>query len=366
MATEDRYSWADPGLEEVADGVFRCPLPLPGDALRAVNSYLVRSDDGYLVVDCGWDRAESRSQLTGYLAQLGAELGSIQGVFATHCHWDHLGAAGWLRDESGAWVSLGRGDRDTAVASAEEPERSRQAALERLRACAAPDVAERLGAERGGGQEERWRAPLPDLYLVGAELLRHGGRELDVLSTPGHTRGHLCLFDRARGILFAGDHVLPQITPSLGVELPVPGDSPLASFMSSLELVRELPASTVLPAHGPAFQGLRERVDDLLEHHRVRLADCLEAVAAEGSSAREVAGRLPWTRRRRRFEELDGFNQMLAVFESDAHLMVLAEQGLLRQHQGPDGTRYLLLTEQPSGRARTGPEEEYGSDSQPG
>jgi glyoxylase-like metal-dependent hydrolase (beta-lactamase superfamily II) len=353
LATEDRYRWADPGLQEVADGVFRCPLPLPGDALRAVNSYLLQSDDGYLLVDCGWDRAESRSQLTGYLAQLGAELGSIQGVFATHCHWDHLGAAGWLRQESGAWVSLGRGDLETAVASAEDPERSRGAALDRLLACAAPDVAERLKAERQGEQEERWRAPLPDLFLVGAELLRHGGRELEVLSTPGHTRGHLCLFDRARGILFAGDHVLPQITPSLGVELPLPGDSPLASFMSSLEL----PATTVLPAHGPVFQGLQERVDDLLEHHRLRLSDCLEAVAAAGSSAREVAGRLPWTRRQRRFEELDGFNQMLAVFESDAHLMVLSEQGLLQLHPGPDGTRYLLGAKNQAGSARTGPKE---------
>jgi glyoxylase-like metal-dependent hydrolase (beta-lactamase superfamily II) len=128
--------------------------------------------------------------------------------------------------------------------------------------------------------------------------------------------------------------------------------------MSSLQLVRELPATTVLPAHGPVFQGLRERVDDLLEHHRLRLADCLEAVAAAGSSAREVAGRLPWTRRRRTFEELDGFNQMLAVFESDAHLMLLSEQGLLQLQPGPGATRYLLAAEEPSGRARTGPKKE--------
>jgi glyoxylase-like metal-dependent hydrolase (beta-lactamase superfamily II) len=349
LASEARYQWADPGLEEVAEGVYRCPLPLPGDALRAVNSYLVRSDRGYLMVDCGWDRGESRAQLADYLRRLGADLSSVQAVFATHCHWDHLGAAGWVRDESGAWVTLGWGDRETATASAEDPERSWQASLERLRACSATDVAERLLAERTQGSEELWHAPLPDVFLVGAELLRHGSRQLEVLATPGHTRGHLCLFDRAHGLLFAGDHVLPQITPSLGVELPLPGDSPLASFLSSLELVRDLPATTVLPAHGPTFVGLRDRVDELLEHHRLRLQACLELVGPEGSSAREVAGRLPWTRRRRRFQELDGFNQMLAVFESDAHLMVLLERGRLRLRPGPGETRYLRVTGGPSG-----------------
>jgi glyoxylase-like metal-dependent hydrolase (beta-lactamase superfamily II) len=337
---EDRYSWAEPALEEVADGVFRCPLPLPGDALRAVNAYLVRTARGLLLIDCGWDRDESREALLSGLRRLGGAPGDISAIFATHVHRDHLGLAGWVRQESGAWLSLGLGDRETQVAFAENPARARQASLDRLLSCSAEDVVERLLAADQARSDAPWAPPAPDVYLVGGELLLPEGPALRVIATPGHTRGHLCLFDKGRSILFAGDHVLPHITPSLGVELPL-ADSALASFMDSLQLVRELPATLVLPAHGPAFSGLRERVDELLDHHRDRLERCLEVVNSKGSTAREVAGALPWTRRRRTFSSLDPFNQMLAVFESEAHLRVLTDNGRLRMEASAGRGRYL-------------------------
>ncbi len=337
---EDRYRWAEPGLDEVADGVFRCPLPLPGDALRAVNSYLLRGDRGWTFIDCGWDRPESRAGLEDAMTHLGSSLREVSTIFATHVHRDHLGAAGWIRSESGAWLTLGLGDRDTQLAFAGDPASARRSSLDRLHYCSAEDVAALLVEEARGRAEDSWVPPAPDIYLQGGELLLPGGFELQVLATPGHTRGHLCLFDSSRKLLFAGDHVLPQITPSLGVELPA-GDSPLARFMESLELVRELPAELVLPAHGPTFQGLRGRVDELLDHHRARLNSCLEVVSGRGSTPRQVAEALPWTRRRKRFSELDPFNQMLAVFESEAHLLVLAERAQLVAEISDGSVRYL-------------------------
>ena len=324
----DRYSWAEPALEEVADSIFRCPLPLPWDALRAVNAYLIRSSGGYLLIDCGWDRPETLERLREALRELGGGLGSVRGIFATHVHRDHLGLAGQLRAESGAWVSLGRGDQATLQAFASDPLRARAASLERLRESAADDVVNRLRAEPS--TDEGWEPPLPDILLAGGEMLLQDGHQLEVIPTPGHTRGHLCLFDRGREILFAGDHVLPQITPSLGVELPG-GSSPLASFLASLEQVGKLPARLVLPAHGPVFSDLQGRVEELLEHHRLRLEACLEVVLEGARTARQVAEALPWTRRRRHFSTLDPFNQMLAVFESEAHLLVLADRGLLHR-----------------------------------
>jgi len=321
----------------VADSVFRCPLPLPGDALRAVNAYLIRSYGGFLLIDCGWDRPETLERLRKALRDLGGGVESVRGIFASHVHRDHLGLAGQLRDESGAWVSLGRGDQATLQAFATDPGRARAASLERLRQAAAMDVASRLRESRG--DDDGWRPPLPDVLLSGDEILLQDGHQLEVIPTPGHTRGHLCLFDAGRGILFAGDHVLPQITPSLGVELP-DGSSPLTSFLSSLERVRTLPASVVLPAHGPVFTDLQGRVEELLEHHRQRLQACLELVMEGAGTARQVAGALPWTRRGRPFSTLDPFNQMLAVFEAEAHLLVLAERGLVDRHVADSGVGY--------------------------
>ena len=320
-------TWSEGGPEEVSDGIFRIPLPLPGDGLKAVNAYLLRGEEGDLLIDCGWDDAQSWEVLVSDLARLGSGLGSVRLVFATHVHGDHLGAAGRIRDGGRAFVTLGLGDRESAVLLATDPALARSRTRELLRRYGAASVADAMDAADTGPAQRVWLAPLPDLFISGGAV-RMAGRELEVIPTPGHTRGHLCLWDRSGAILFAGDHVLPHITPSIGVE--VPDDSlPLLNFLRSLEQIRELPAKLVLPAHGPAFHDLAGRVDELLEHHRQRLLLCREAVAGGAATALDVARALPWTRRGRRFEDLDPFNQLLAVGESAAHLELLVERGEL-------------------------------------
>ena len=320
-------AWAEGGLEEVGDRIFRIPLPLPGDGLKAVNAYLLQSESEDLLIDCGWDDTQSWEVLTQALARLGSSLDSVRLVFATHVHGDHLGAAGRIRDAGRALVTLGLGDRESALLLATDPDLARSRTRALLRRHGADSVADALDAAAPNQPQHVWLTTLPDLFISGGEL-RMAGRELEVIPTPGHTRGHLCLWDRSSAILFAGDHVLPHITPSIGVEVP-DGSLPLLNFLRSLEQVRELPANLVLPAHGPVFQDLAGRIDELLEHHRQRLLLCAEAVVAGARTAIDVARALPWTRRGRRFEDLDTFNQMLAVGESAAHLELLAERGEL-------------------------------------
>jgi glyoxylase-like metal-dependent hydrolase (beta-lactamase superfamily II) len=324
-ASASGSAWTEGGPEEVADGIFRIPLPLPGDGLKAVNAYLLRSEEGDLLIDCGWDDPQSWEVLTTALCRLESGIGSVRLVFATHVHGDHLGAAGRIRDGGRAFVTLGLGDRESAVLLATDPGLARSRTRELLRRYGADPVADAMDEADTREAQRVWLAPLPDLFISGGAV-RMAGRELEVIPTPGHTRGHLCLWDRSGAILFAGDHVLPHITPSIGVEVP-DGGLPLLNFLRSLEQVRELPANLVLPAHGPAFHDLAGRIDELLEHHRQRLILCREAVAVGARTAMDVARALPWTRRGRRFEDLDPFNQMLAVGESAAHLELLVERG---------------------------------------
>ncbi len=318
--------WTAPGPEQLADDVWRLPLPLPRDALKAVNAYLLRCGDGLMLVDCGWDQDQDWQELLRQLRVLGLRPEDIRLVFATHVHRDHLGAAGRVRQLSAATVTLGTGDLESARLWASDPDGGRRTTLEFLREYQAGPVADALALAHR--QEPDWLSPLPDLWLGGGEMVSTGIRDLEVIATPGHTRGHLCLFDRSSGLMLAGDHILPHITPSIAVEVPT-HTTALGDFLRSLALVRHLPARLVLPAHGPVFEDLGGRVDELKEHHRVRLELCLEAVGAGGASALQVAERLPWTRRSRRFQELDPFNQMLAVGETAAHLELLAQRGAL-------------------------------------
>ena len=156
------------------------------------------------------------------------------------------------------------------------------------------------------------------------------------MHTPGHTQGHYVFADRAAGLLFAGDHVLPTITPSIGFE-PVPVEQPLRDFMGSLTKVRGLPDLTLLPAHGPVAPSTHARVDQLLDHHEDRLRLCLDALAGGGATAYDVAGELPWTRHEHRLADLDVFNAALASLETKAHLELLVARGLATRAQTAGG-----------------------------
>jgi glyoxylase-like metal-dependent hydrolase (beta-lactamase superfamily II) len=160
-------------------------------------------------------------------------------------------------------------------------------------------------------------------------------RSLQVIHTPGHTRGHVVFRDAEAGLLFTGDHVLPHITPSIGFE-PTPPSLPLAEFLASLRAMTRLPDARMLPAHGPVAPSVHQRVDELLRHHEDRLARTLEQVVAGRTTVHEIARGLDWTRRQRKLDELDAFNQMLAVLETKAHLDLLAETGRITSHL--DGT----------------------------
>lgn len=332
--TDERDAWLEPGAHPVADGVYRIPLPLPGDGLKAVNVYAIEDGDRIALVDAGWHQENSWDALGSALRSIGAEVGDVAHVLVTHIHHDHYGQAPALRHASGAQVVLGEGERRSMHAIIDpttrpQIERDRRESLAIHGAAALADElqAALLAADAGDSQGfALWEEP--DVYAPDALRIELRSRSIQAIATPGHTRGHISFFDEAAGVLFAGDHVLPHITPSIGVEIFADGMG-LIDFIGSLALVRQLPARRVLPAHGPAFDDLRGRVDELLSHHATRLERCVAAVRDAPHNAFEVAHVLPWTRRERRYEELDLFNKMLAVRETVAHLELLAVQGTL-------------------------------------
>jgi glyoxylase-like metal-dependent hydrolase (beta-lactamase superfamily II) len=327
-AKATRHDWTVPGVYPVAPGVHRVPLPLPTDGLRAVNVYVVEDDGGLVLIDSGWALEQARTALTAALAALGAGLGDVRSFLVTHVHRDHYTLAVQLRREFGSAVSLGLGEQQAIAALSGGAARPFAPQLAELRASGAAELTRRLGeiARSLPGGAADWEAP--DRWLTPHQEIGLGARTLTAIATPGHTRGHMVFRDTAAGLLFAGDHVLPHITPSIGFEA-VPSRQPLHDFLQSLRLVRGLPDTRLLPAHGPVAASVHARIDELLAHHEDRLGRCLAAVRAGAATAYEAAGRLRWTRRERQLGELDPFNQMLAVIETRAHLELLVAQGRL-------------------------------------
>ncbi|TLS47029.1 MBL fold metallo-hydrolase [Streptomyces montanus] len=324
----DQGPWAAAGVQTVQPGVHRVPLPLPNDGLHAVNVYLLEDladDGGIVMIDGGWAIPEARKALEEALAAIGRDLADISHILVTHIHRDHYTQAVELRRLLGSRVCLGAGERP----GLEMLDRLRSdqpvGSLRTLRRAGADELADRIEAmDHGGYDPSVWEAP--DRWL-GAETLRFGDRELRVVPTPGHTKGHVVFLDEQRELLFSGDHVLPHITPSIGFELAEPGGRPLADYLDSLRLMTRYADARLLPAHGPVADSAHSRVGELLAHHDDRLAKSLTALGEDTLDAHAVARKLGWTRRAVPFGELNAFNQMLAVNETAAHLDVLVLRG---------------------------------------
>lgn len=332
--------WTEAGPEPVAAGVHRIALPLPDDALRAVNVYALSGPDGLSLIDGGWALADSLDLLASSLRQLGFGLAEIEQCLVTHSHRDHYTQAVTLQREYGTRISLGAGERanlDEIVAMSSNRVRFSDT-MHYLIRCGAKEIHDQLVAVRATGSGETdWE--LPDRWLADDESVAVSGRELTVVHTPGHTAGHVVFHDMAAGLLFAGDHVLPHITPSIGFE-PVRTAFPLRDYLDSLSLMLKRPDARLLPAHGPVTDSVHERVHELLGHHDRRLDATEQAVRDGATDAYTTAKLLPWTRRERRLDELDLFNTMLAVSETSAHLDVLVLQGRLRSSTVDGVERY--------------------------
>ena len=338
--TSTRENWTEPGTFEVEPGVYRIPLPLPNDGLRAVNVYALVHADDLVLIDSGWAITGARAVLDEGLAALGCSAGDVRRVLVTHVHRDHYTQAIYLRREFGTPVSLGIGERESLQVSMDRDRSPLQNQLRYLRLLGAGELADRVAKLQGPRDPHKTGWETPDTWLRDGEAIAHGGRTLDVVATPGHTRGHVVFHDPGGQLLFAGDHVLPTITPSIGFE-PLLSDDPLGAFLGSLTLMRSRPDARLLPAHGPVTASAHARVDELVAHHGTRLDETEAAIRGGAQTAPEAAARLRWTRRERTLDDLDPFNQMLAVSETAAHLQLLTAQGRVTRHE-TDGLRYYL------------------------
>ncbi|HWO58973.1 MAG TPA: MBL fold metallo-hydrolase [Umezawaea sp.] len=318
--------WTEPGVFEVAPGVFRIPLPLPNDGLHTVNVYAIDDGDGVVMIDAGWALDEATDLLEASLGTLGYGFADVHRFLVTHMHRDHYTMAVALRRRFGTRIALGLGEQpsvERVIAGRAEGQ------VVNLRRWGAPELAERW-ARLAVPMEVRASAAYeaPDEWLTASTRLDLAKRVLTPVPTPGHTAGHVVFVDQESSLLFAGDHVLPHITPSIGFE-PARPELPLGDYLDSLRLMREYPDLRLLPAHGPVTDSVHARVDELLGHHADRLEATIDSVAGGTATAHDTARRLGWTRRQRRFDELDLFNQVLATGETAAHLDVLVRDGRL-------------------------------------
>jgi glyoxylase-like metal-dependent hydrolase (beta-lactamase superfamily II) len=308
--------------------VWRLPLPLKDSPLGHVNTYLVKSDNGYLLVDCGWDTADTLEALEGHLRALDIPVADVRHLVITHIHPDHYGLAGRLREMANAELSFHRLERLYIESRYVDAEELMNEMREWLLINGTP-IEELDRLNRGSmAMLSRVQIAYPDRTLDGGEEIPCGRFAFRVIWTPGHSAGHICLYDKRNKVLLSGDHVLPHITPSVGLHVRATSN-PLADYLDSLRLIGHLEAELVLPGHGEPFEGLPERTGELLLHHQRRLDEIISLLSAHPGafvSGFDIASRMQWSRRRT-WDDLTAFERRMAVTEALAHVELLHARG---------------------------------------
>jgi glyoxylase-like metal-dependent hydrolase (beta-lactamase superfamily II) len=307
---------------EVAANIFIIKLPLPFK-IDHVNCYLIRGNNGWVIIDTGLNYQSSTEAWESSFHDLNLKYSDIEGIYVTHYHPDHYGAAGWLQELTGAPVYMHRTESLFVDQMWKKGRANLPVVGELFKENGMPPS---LIAEVLENMAEIWSVvqPHPKLSLLsGDEKVEMAGRTLEIINSPGHSDGHICFFCREEGILIAGDHLMPKVSSCISL-WPTSYPNPLDLFLRSLVLVGDLPVKRVLPAHGPVFEDCRGRVQELLEHHRGRLLKIADLVGA-GATAYHICESL--------YGDLDLNEIRFALTETLAYLAYLESRSEVHSRQ---------------------------------
>jgi glyoxylase-like metal-dependent hydrolase (beta-lactamase superfamily II) len=323
-------------IDEVRPGIFRMEIPLPANPLKAINSYVIKGEDRFLMIDTGMNRPECLEAMDASLKELRVDLEKTD-FFVTHLHADHLGLISELsRPSSKVYFNFPDAE---VVREAGHWEKMAEAAL--LNGFPEKDLQEAI--KRHPGRRYHANGPLDLTLLKEGDPVRIGPYRFSCVETPGHTPGHLCLYEKQTRIFFSGDHILDDITPNISVWSE--RQDPLSQYLKSLDKIVPYEIDWVLPGHRTPFQNHRRRIAELKEHHEIRTEEVASILRRGSRTAYQVASEMTWDIDCATWEDFPLPQKWFAGGEAMAHLKFLQGLGRVIREQ-KDGRYFFRLAEQ--------------------
>jgi glyoxylase-like metal-dependent hydrolase (beta-lactamase superfamily II) len=324
-----------PVAREIVANLWKIVLPIPFP-LKTVNVYALVGKDGWALIDTGMGTSEARATFEAWQHFSGLGIDTLRAIVLTHHHPDHVGLSGELQAQSGAPVYMHPIDEANlqVIWSGTMSQRFEHVS--------------RFFEQHGLPPTQLWynqtdqkvmhrliNVPPHEAFLPledgqDFELM---GENYRIIWTPGHADGQICLFRARDGVFLAADHVLPRITPNIGLYSDRDRVNPLDDYLNSLNKVANLPASIVLPGHGEPFTDLGGRVGEIIAHHKERLQQMLDLLAVEPQNANQLTNQLFQERVLNNHEA-----RRMAVAEVLAHLEYLRFQGKVEQRHTKEET----------------------------
>ncbi len=321
--------------EEILPNLYRIEVPLPGNPLKSINSYVLTSKERNLIIDTGFNRKECHEAFEKGLNDLNVDLEKTD-FLSTHLHADHQGLIPTFA-KNGAKAYMGKIDAQHMEKGGGWEKMLKYGAISGFPVddlIAAVD--NHPGHKHGPEQSITWT------YFHDGDIITIGDYELRCLETPGHTWGHICLYEPDKKIFFSGDHILGDITPNIQVWSK--DDDPLKSYMESLNKVAGLDIIYTLPGHRSLIKDCDKRIQELKSHHLERCNEVLDILAKENQSAYETAARMTWDIVAKSWDDFPLMQKWFATGEALAHIRFLENKNLISQAPSSgEGIYYALV-----------------------
>jgi len=316
-------------MPEITPGIHWFKLPMSPDEPDRdhINVYLIRGDNGYLLVDSGWNTDISFNTMHNHLVKNGISFGDISQILVTHIHPDHYGMAGRIRQLSGATIAMHHLEEELIESRYIHLDGLLHETDQALMANGIPHDEMVSLRDATVGMEKYIMPAFPDIRLRDGDTVTTGEFTFRAVWTPGHSSGHLCLYEPDKKILLSGDHILPRITPNISVH-PQSIENPLGRYIDALKEVRLLDVELALPGHDEPFNNVTARIDAIIEHHIQRNLEILIALQQETKNTYQIAQEITWGTGSK-WPDLPAFHQRMAVFETRAHLDMMTTEGYL-------------------------------------
>jgi len=321
-----------PVIERVLDGLFRVEIPLPNLALKSLNSYFIITPDRNLVIDTGMDLPECLKVMQAAMKKLGVDIDKTD-FMITHQHIDHIGLIVFLAGKKNRVYFNTLEARLMTTVSLQEWARE------------ATNFARRHGFPERYAREmqnniNRMRDNTnnyPEFTTISeGDVIEIGDYSFKCIHTPGHTRGHMCLYEPDKKLFFSGDHILDDITPNISTRYN-DIENPLSEYLQSLEKIYALDIKLCLPGHRNLIIDFRGRIDALKSHHEQRAQEILEILQDGEMDAYRVASKMSWDMTYETWEDFPVFPKWFAFSEALSHLQYLEAIGKVQKLISKEG-----------------------------
>jgi glyoxylase-like metal-dependent hydrolase (beta-lactamase superfamily II) len=320
-------------VEEIINNIYKIEIPLPNNPLKTVNSYLVKGPKKNLIIDTGLNQKECMNTMQASLLELGVDLKRTD-FFITHFHPDHLGLVSKLAKDTS--VIYFNGPEADLIRSGIHWDHLSDFA--RLNGFPEEELRSAIRKDRGFEFASNWQPSFR--ILREGDTISIGDNVFKCIETPGHSIGHICLYESNKRVFMSGDHILGDISP--GIQLWHDEWDPLKEYLASLEKVWGLDIGLVLPGHRNVFRGFKERIEELKNHHQKRLDEIISILEIGKKNAFQIGSLMSWDIIFDSWDLFPALQKMFVLGETIAHLKYLEGKGKIQKEMHQRRVVYSL------------------------